>query len=54
MNMKTILVILVLLVPVSYSLKKLFQMFTKKEGYCDCAGCPSAKKNNCSMKSKKI
>jgi hypothetical protein len=54
MNIKTIFILLILLIPISYSFKKLFQMFTKKDGYCNCAGCPSAKKNQCSSKSKKI
>lgn len=50
MNIKTIIVILILLVPVGYSLMKLLHLFTRKETGCDCSTCPSSLKNNCNSK----
>jgi hypothetical protein len=50
MNLKTIIILIILAVPVGYSLKKLFGMFKSDGGGCECASCPVEKKNCCSSK----
>jgi|GEM_PF-6421179 len=50
MNIKTIVIILILLVPISYSLKKLIDLFKNNEKGCDCSSCPSKTKDKCSTK----
>ncbi len=52
MNLKTIIILAILAIPVIYSLKKLFSIFKKDGGGCECSSCPESKKNSCSIDKK--
>lgn len=53
MNLKTIIILAILAVPVIYSLKKLFSIFKKDQGGCHCSSCPESKKSSCGIEDKK-